>query len=105
MGFSSHWNSITEKLSFTISQRADQCSVEMERDNRKMEEEERRQASFQGIYFHFSNNRCSPYFHVSYSMICRFFLITIFLQSGVMLASLVVSYEFRKMYILSKSVL
>lgn len=49
MGFSSRWNPITEKLSFTISQRADQCSVATERDNNKIEEEESRETSIRRI--------------------------------------------------------
>lgn len=49
MGFSSHWNPIRGKLSFTISQRADQCSVEIEWDNGKIEEEESGEASIERV--------------------------------------------------------
>lgn len=100
MGFSSHWNPITEKLSFTISQRADQCSVAMELDNRKIEEEESREASTESIYF-ISQTIVADFFCacVFFCMICPLFLLKA--QYMALLfwrcyQSLVVPYEYLK---------
>lgn len=99
MGFSSHWNPITQKVSFTISQRADQCRVEMERDNRKKRAERR---TFR-VFFFFSNDSCSLYFHVSFCMIRPIFLAKVhfFFTDLVMLASLLVPYEYLKCFCLN----
>lgn len=99
MGFSSHWNPITEKVSFTISQRADQCRVEMEQDNRKIEEEESREASIQSIFL------ISQIIVALCIFTCLFLYdlshifsknTLLFFTVLVMLASLVVPYEYLK---------
>lgn len=83
MGFSSHWNPIRGKLSFTISQRADQCSVEIEWDNGKIEEEESGEASIERVCL--IEQIIGVFSCVSFCMVCP-----------LLLASLVVPYEYLK---------